>query len=679
MGGGSRNKQLQVVDDLQPGVNSEKTLLQEANDVERSEELQEVIEKVSLPAGRLKNFVSVWEGFCKDQVIIEWVKGYKIPFNQKVTQASPPIEPCWSATEQQLIAEQINKLLGKGAIRTCQDTPDQFMSKIFLIPKSDGSHRLILNLKNLNEFISTEHFKLEDIRRVRDLIKRFCFMATLDLKDAYYLVSIDEEYTKYLRFKFNGKTYEFTCLPFGLSTAPYVFTKILKPVFTLLRSRGLISVRYLDDIWLMGESKSDCLNNLKETIKLLRSLGFIINREKSQLTPSMECKFLGFKLDSVKMRVELPGPKKDTVKQLVKKYKKLRTCKIREFASFIGTLSSCCPAMQYAWVYLKDLEREKTRALEINDGNYEARMEVPASLKEDFCWWENNIEIAFNPIKLPEFCLEIFTDASLTGWGASCNKQSTHGFWSEVDRESPINHLELLAAFFGLKCFASEKTNCDILLRIDNTTAIAYINRMGGTQFERLSSTAKDIWRWCEARNIWIFASYIQSKENTIADRESRRLEPETEYELNEDAFRELCDKFGRPKIDLFASRINTKCRRYISWKKDPGALTADAFTVKWNSWFFYAFPPFTLIPKILGKVACEDARGILVVPNWPSQTWYPQCMKMFEPEPIIFNPNKNLLIASDRSPHPLWRQLSLVVGVLSNRHMQQEVFQQRH
>ncbi|KAI4491587.1 hypothetical protein M0804_002979 [Polistes exclamans] len=308
----------------------------------------------------------------------------------EVTQPVPLEEPCWSANEQQLIAEQISKLLEKGFIRKCQDSP-----------------------------------------------------ATLDLKDAYYLVSIDIQYRKYLRFRFNGELYDFTCLPFGLSTALYVFAKILKPLFAILRSQGYISVRYLDDAWLMSKSNT------------------------------------GFR-----MRIELPDSKKDTVSHLVKNYKNLRVCKIREFASLIGTLNSCCPAMRYGWVYLKNLEREKTRALEQNGGNYEARM----------------------------------------------------------------------------------KAGGVILM----------------------------------GKVLWIFVSYIQSKENKIADQESKRLEPRTEYELNEGAFRKICNKFGSPEIDLFASRIYSKCRRYISWRKDPRAMTAVTFTVKWNSWFFYAFPPFTLIPKIL-------------------------------------------------------------------------------
>lgn len=108
--------------------------------------------------------------------------------------------------------------------------PDQFVSGIFSIPKNDGSHRFILNLKNLNKFVETSHFKLEDIRTVCKLLSRNDFMCTIDLKNAYYLVPINSTDKKYLRYEFNNKLYEYNCLAMGLNTAPFVFTKLLKPV-----------------------------------------------------------------------------------------------------------------------------------------------------------------------------------------------------------------------------------------------------------------------------------------------------------------------------------------------------------------------------------------------------------------------------------------------------------------
>lgn len=77
---------------------------------------------------------------------------------------------------------------------------------------------------------------------------------------------------------------------------------------------------------------------------------------------------------------------------------------------------------------------------------------------------------------------------------------------------------------------------------------------MGGTQFKNLSRLAKGIWKWCIEHTIFIFASYIKSKDNSIADAESRQLEPGTEYSLSRTAFKKLCASFGYPEIDLFAT-----------------------------------------------------------------------------------------------------------------------------
>ncbi|KAI8435449.1 hypothetical protein MSG28_003752 [Choristoneura fumiferana] len=123
---------------------------------------------------------------------------------------------------------------------------------------------------------------------------------------------------------------------------------------------------------------------------------------------------------------------------------------------------------------------------------------------------------------------------------------------------------------------------------------ISYINRMGGVQFPHLNNLARQIWQWCEMRNIWLFASYINTRDNTEADEESRKLNPDTEWELSDLAFQKIIDHFGQPEVDLFASRANAKCQTYVSWKRDPEAFCIDAFTINWSQKFFYAFPPFS-------------------------------------------------------------------------------------
>lgn len=203
-----------------------------------------------------------------DKLILSWISGYKIPFVSKVLQPIPPVESKWSLQESSAISDLLNDLLKKGAI--CQVNPckKQFISKIFLIPKPDGSFRLILNLKKLNEFIVTDHFKLEDEKIVKRLLTPNCFMVSIDLQDAYYVVPIKNSDRKFLRFSFQGKLFEFTCLPFGLSTAPYTFTKLLKPVISYLRNLGYTSVIYLDDVLLIENSEVKCKESVQITVEL---------------------------------------------------------------------------------------------------------------------------------------------------------------------------------------------------------------------------------------------------------------------------------------------------------------------------------------------------------------------------------------------------------------------------
>ena len=107
----------------------------------------------------------------------------------------------------------------------------------------------------------------------------------------------------------------------------------------------------------------------------------------------------------------------------------------------------------------------------------------------------------------------------------------------------------MLAAFFGLKCFASQCRDNDILLRIRNATAVACINKMGGIRFEKVSRISKDIREWCEKRKKRIYAFYISSKDNSKTDFESRRLEPETELQLSDEVFQAILEKFGLPEM----------------------------------------------------------------------------------------------------------------------------------
>lgn len=606
---------------------------------------------------------------------MSYIKGFNISFLHKPKQTVVPVENRWSKKEIDIIQNLISNLLQIGAISAANYCIDQYVSNIFTIRKPNGSYRLILNLKNLNQFIRTTHFKIEGNKIVSRLIFQNCFMSTIDLKDAYYLIPINSSHRKYLRFKFNSTLYEYNCLPFGLNCAPLVFTKILKPVVKLLRQKGVLLVVYLDDFLILGKSYDECEYNVTLTLKLLTHLGFLINYAKCSLIPNNKCTFLGFNYNSQNLTRSLPEEKQIRIGKMLRQFSCLSQCKIRDFSKIIGTLVSACPAIKYGFLHIKILERYKYIALKQSNGNYNKTLKIAQEILISLSWFINKIPNSINQIRINSYHIEIFTDASNSGWGAYHKGQSAFGFWSKDEKKFHINYLELLALYFGLRCFASDFINCNILCRVDNTTAVACINKMGSVRFISLNEITQKIWSWCEERYIFIFASYINTKENIEADNASRQVHKETEWSLSNDSFQHIVKKFGQPVIDLFASRINKKCSTFISWMRDPDAYKIDAFTLSWNTLNFYAFPPFSMVLRMLQKIIDDKAEGIVVVPFWISQPWYPIFKALLVDEPIIFKPNRYLL-SFDRTPHPLWQDLSLVAGKLSGKRYYKEMCQ---
>lgn len=121
---------------------------------------------------------------------------------------------------------------------------------------------------------------------------------------------------------------------FGLCTAPYLFRKILKPVLRHLRSTGFLSINYLDDFLLLGHTKDACSKNMKRTISLLKSLGFIIYYNKSHLNPSRRCRFLGFLFNSHNLTITVPHDKKERINRMLSSFFKIKNCIIQTFPTW---------------------------------------------------------------------------------------------------------------------------------------------------------------------------------------------------------------------------------------------------------------------------------------------------------------------------------------------------------
>ena len=123
-------------------------------------------------------------------------------------------------------------------------------------------------------------------------------------------------------------------------------------------------------------------------------------------------------------------------------------------------------------------------------------------------------------------------------------------------------------------------------------------------------------------------------------------------------------------EIDLLASHLNAQYERYVSFRPDPEAFAVDAFSQSWQSLDFYAFPPFSVITRVLQKVRWDRAEGIIVVPLWPTQVWWPVLQAMTVGTPILL-PNTTSLLSLPRHQgrrHRLLPKMRLMLCKVSGR-----------
>ena len=601
----------------------------------------------------------------QDNWVLQTVQGYLIDFTHNPTQSHPPQPIVLPQDKHVLVTQEVKELLQKRAIVESAPSDQNFVSKIFLVEKKGGGQRPVINLKALNQFVQVEHFKMEGLHLLPDLLQRRDWMIKMDLKDAYLQIPIHQSHQRYLHFIWEGKHYKFQSLPFGLSSAPRVFTKTLKPVIAWLRQIGLRLIVYLDDMLFMHANK-DQLERLAPLIcRLFESLGLMVNTQKSQLTPVQQLEFLGFQINSDLMTINLPPEKGRKIQQDAVRLLKSQSISARELAMFIGKTVATSRAVTQAPLHYRALQMalNMVTSEENPEGcldKYESTIPLNSSMIVDLNWWSAlDRQMMSSPIHPPQSILIIESDASNVGWGARCGDTSTGGSWSIEEAAQHINYLELMAAFLALKTFANNQMGL-ILLKMDNVSAVSYINQKGGTHSTQLCNLALEIWEWCLERQILLQAEHLPGILNTVADTESRVMRDRCDWMINPSVFQQIQQAMGPFQTDLFASRLTRQLTQFYSWRPDPEAEATDAFTQNWAQVRGYANPPWCLISRCLSKVKREEARLVIVTPQWPYQPWFPLLLGMLEDHPrqlpqipdLILNPTNQEFIMKQGVPN---------------------------
>jgi len=309
----------------------------------------------------------------------------------------------------------------------------------------------------------------------------------------------------------------------------------------------------------------------------------------------------------------------------------------------------------------------------------ELRVHYPSQRRgtERLHWWIHDApHCNDHPIPAPTADLVITSDASKTGWGATCQGIHTGGPWGAQERAEHINLLELRAAFLALQMFASRHSGLHILLLIDNITAIAYINHKGGRQSQTLSDQAIELWEWCLVRKITMHAEHIPGQKNVEADAESRRALDQSDLMLNQKIFQALETKWGSFDVE---AKHNKQLMRFFTFRPDLEAV--DALAQPWMNIRPYAFAPFILLGRCLQKIRQEGVWEIVVIaPVWQGQPWFPPLIESLIDRPALLPQTHNFLTNPAGDPHPLVvrNQLYLAAWRLSGVQSRIREFQEK-
>ncbi len=359
-----------------------------------------------------------------------------------LSQGIHPISPRSARTSKQGGGGE-DGVITRPVPRTFVFLKDQFLGHLFLIPQKDGSYRPVFNMKELNQFVQYEKLKMEGMPMLCTLLEKNDWMTKIDLKDAYFCLPIAHEHKKLFRFRWDNALFQFRVCPFGLASAPRIFTKILKPAMGFCRRLGIRLLIYLDDLIILNQNPENLTVDTNSIIWILQHLGFVINWNKSVPVPQQQLEYLGFTINSVALTLALPEDKVQNIRGKCQQLLPEKEVSARDLSKLIGKLTATVLAVLPAPLHFRQLQMLRTKALLQGSQNYGTKIELTSACRDELRWWIHYLN-HWNGKSMVHSCpdLVITSDSSKVGWGAVCNQVTTQGQWNSDERQRHINALE---------------------------------------------------------------------------------------------------------------------------------------------------------------------------------------------------------------------------------------------
>ena len=378
-----------------------------------------------LVQGRLIGWQRAWPPGWPRKVVS---RGLTWPWINKVW---PPLKvPRPRKKRRPSLESRVEDLLVQGVIEP--SVGKVFMNHLFEVPKRDSLEtRLVLDLSRLNCYIEPLRFRMTSPSHVRLALFPGAFLASVDLKDAYWHVPINCRFRMFLAFAIGSQVYRFKVLPFGLSLPPRVFTKMMVPVCSRLISLGVNILFYLDDWLIVGDSQEDCARMIDITLSVGKEMGLAFNIPKSHLCPTQSLTWIGLVWDTVSQTVAL------SVRNRARCWSKVflaihsRTLSRRRWESLIGSLNFAAVVVPLGRLRLRRLILEGRRVF--NSVDRDRLVRFPQRLRNLLRWWLRASRLdSVTPWISPPPSVTVVTDASDIGRGFQTSEgHQESGLWTE--------------------------------------------------------------------------------------------------------------------------------------------------------------------------------------------------------------------------------------------------------
>ena len=581
--------------------------------------------------GSLRRQFLHWEQLPSSAFIKQVVKeGYVIPLRTR----PPPMRfrnNNSAHKHSQFVTKEISALLEAGLIAKVPEPP--LVVNPLSVSEEPTKLRLILDCSRLNGFIAKKKVKFEDWRTLIHLLRPGSFFVKFDLKSGYHHVDIHPNSQTLLGFFWQGSYYVFRVLPFGLTSAPRVFTKLMRQLVKYWRARGIFVVIYLDDGIIFGLSREGLLLLVPQLRADLHRLGFTVNEAKSIWDPVPDIEWLGLVWHSDPLSVSIPDRRICRALDCLRREAASHSSTARRVAKITGSVGSMYPVLQHL-VYLKTRALEATVALA---DHWDHSIILNEAVKEEITFWISYLETNCSKSRFlsrqPPAYL-VWSDASSFASGGVVMSLSgtapalqVHCPFTAAESVQSSAWRELKAVMTVLQSVGSRLSDCSVRWFTDAKNVVSILRK--GSMKPHLNSIASDIFSVSADLGIDFEITWVPRDANVLADFLSK-IPDYDDWCISDSLLSLLQSRWGPITCDCFANSINAKHLKFYSPFACPGSSGVGAFNFSWSYDRNLLVPPLSLIPQTVFYLGNCKAAGYLLVPSWPSQPYWPLLMSTF-------------------------------------------------